>query len=364
MAYTKAEELKASLGLQDAEVAQLDQVTERFPMLISDYYLSLIDWNDPEDPIRKMAVPAIEELQHGGSFDTSGEAQNTLIPGLQHKYRETALILTTDQCAMYCRHCFRKRLVGLSSQEVAKHWNEIFGYIRTHQEISNVILSGGDALVNRNADIQRYLDELSGMEHIDLIRIATRTPVTLPARISEDAELLGILAHYGKSKQIYVITQFNHPNEVTDASRAAVSALTAAGCIVRNQMVLLRGINDDAATITALFRCLTQMGCTPYYVFQCRPVTGIKNHFQVPLRKGLAIIEAAKARQNGLAKAFKYCMSHPAGKLEILGMDAREHMLFKFHEAKNPDHCGRLMAVALPEHAGWLPDALDAWISA
>ena len=364
MAYTQMKALQTFMGLQDAEVAQLNQVSERFPMLISDYYLSLINWNDPQDPIRKMAVPSMAEMQHGGSFDTSGEAQNTPIPGLQHKYRETALILTTDQCAMYCRHCFRKRLVGLAGKEVAEHWDEIFAYIRAHTDINNVILSGGDALMNSNEDIRRYLEALTRIDHIDLIRIATRTPVTLPTRIAGDAALLEILTHYAKRRALYVITQFNHPNEVTEASRAAIRALTAAGCVVRNQTVLLQGVNDDPGTLTALFGGLMRMGCTPYYVFQCRPVTGIRSHFQVPLHKGIAIVEAAKAHQNGLTKAFKYCMSHPAGKLEIIGMDAAGQMLFKFHEAKNPRHCGRLLAVTLPKDAGWLPDSLDAWVGA
>jgi len=360
MLYTQMHELKNILSLTDAQVEELKQVADRFPMMIGTYYLSLIDQTNPDDPIRKMAIPSLAELSKDGRFDTSGEADNTPIPGLQHKYRETALILVTDQCAMYCRHCFRKRLVGLASKEVASHWQEIVTYIQNHSEISNVILSGGDALMADDDALVQFLDALTQIDHIDLIRIATRTPVTFPERILQDTALLAQLAHFGKRKQLYVVTQFNHPHEVTAQSTAAIKALLHAGCIARNQMVLLKGVNDDPAVITSLFRALTGIGCMPYYVFQCRPVTGVQNHFQVTLWEGLEIVERAKASQNGMAKAFKYCMSHTTGKLEILGDSGSTDMLLRYHEAKDPSLYGKLLRVPLEKDACWLPDNFDA----
>ena len=358
MPYTHAEALSKAMMLDEADINRLNSVLDQYPMLISDYYYSLIDFDDPNDPIFKMAVPSLQEMSREGSFDTSGEASNTLIPGLQHKYRETAMILSTNKCAMYCRHCFRKRLVGLSDDEVAAHLDEIFAYIAAHKEISNVLVSGGDALMNKNAVIERYLKVLTAMEHLDLIRLATRIPVTLPARITEDHDLQSLLKRYGRLKKLYMVTQFNHPREITPQSAAAVRILSEAGCAVRNQTVLLKGVNDDASVLSTLLRNLTAIGCQPYYIFQCRPVTGVKNHFQVPLRAGLEIVESAKAMQNGMGKAFKYCLSHPEGKLEILGCVAGGQMLFRFHEAKDPQNCGKVFSLPVDSGSCWLPETL------
>ncbi len=358
MPYTCAEDLKEAMGLSDAGVDRMNSILDQYPMLISEYYYSLIDFDDPNDPILKMAVPSVDEMDVDGSFDTSGEASNTLIPGLQHKYRETAIILSTNKCAMYCRHCFRKRLVGLTDDEIAEHLDEIFAYIAAHKEISNVLISGGDAFMNGNETIKKHLRALTAIDHLDLIRLATRTPVTLPMRITEDDELLGLLASYGKRKKLYVVTQFNHPREITPQAASAVQALLHAGCVVRNQTVLLRGVNDDAAVLSELFRGLTAIGCLPYYVFQCRPVKGVKNQFQVPLMTGIEIVESAKAHQSGMGKSFKYCLSHPEGKLEIIGLAANGEMLLKYHEAKDPKKCGRILSLPLLPDDCWLPETL------
>ncbi len=358
MPYTSAEDLKEAMGLSDAGVDRMNRVLDQFPMLISDYYFSLIDFDDPNDPILKMAVPSVDEMNMDGSFDTSGESSNTLIPGLQHKYRETAIILSTSKCAMYCRHCFRKRLVGLSDDEIASHLDEIFAYIAAHREISNVLVSGGDAFMNSNGTIEKHLNALTAIGHLDLIRLATRTPVTLPERITEDRGLTNLLARFGQRKKLYVVTQFNHPREITLQSTAAVRALQQAGCVVRNQTVLLKGVNDDASILSDLFRGLTRIGCQPYYVFQCRPVKGVKNQFQVPLWQGISIVESAKARQNGLGKSFKYCLSHPEGKLEILGLMPNGDMLLKYHEAKDASKCGKMLSLPLGPDDCWLPETL------
>ena len=144
---TDVVQLQAQLGLNASETEQLQELCEHFPMSITRHYLQQIDWSDPSDPIRKMCVPTFFEMDRSGTFDTSGEASNTVCEGVQHKYRESALILTTNRCAMYCRHCFRKRLVGSSDEEIARSFFKVMDYVHDHKEISNVILSGGDALM-------------------------------------------------------------------------------------------------------------------------------------------------------------------------------------------------------------------------
>mgnify|MGYP000002857662 FL=1 len=175
---THAGELEDIMHLHGEHEQEVERILERFPMSVPRYYLSLIDWNNPKDPIRRMCIPSLEENDMTGKFDTSGEAENTRLPGLQHKYGETALILSTHRCAMYCRHCFRKRLVGISEEETADNFEKAADYIREHKEISNVLISGGDALLNSNEALEHFLDVLSSMEQLDFLRIGTRTPVT------------------------------------------------------------------------------------------------------------------------------------------------------------------------------------------
>ena len=364
---TTAEEIAVKMHLSSESEKKLEEILEHFPMSATRYYLSLIDWNAPpeeleKDPIFRMAIPSIAETDLSGTFDTSGEGSNTVLSGLQHKYHETALMLSTNICAMYCRHCFRKRLVGLSQNSEAEgDISEIAEYICRHSEISNVLISGGDAFMNSNERIRELLEAFTAIPSLDLIRFGTRTPVVFPMRIYEDQELLDLLRsfsiHGGTArqgrKQIYVITQFNHPREITEQSRRAVDALMRAGVVVRNQTVLLKGVNDDPAVLGRLLKSLTGIGVLPYYVFQCRPVQGVKAQFQVPLLQGYEIVEKAKAMQNGQGKAFRYCLSHETGKIEILGVDGEE-MLFKYHQAKYDKDAGRLFKLPVRDDQCWL----------
>ena len=332
--------LRDYIPLSGGEEQLLSSVQKKFPVFVNPYYLSLIDPSDPEDPIRKMCIPSKEELSSSGSLDTSGEKANTVLPGLQHKYAQTALILSTNKCATYCRHCFRRRLVGVHNKESAIDLNKIAEYIRSHEEISNVLISGGDAFMNSNQRIKDYLSLLCDIPHIDFIRFGTRTPVVLPQRITTDSELMNILAAASKHKKLYVVTQFNHSKEITHESTKAVNTLLELGIPVLNQAVLLRGVNDDAEILGSLVKNLTSIGVLPYYIFQCRPVTGVMNHFQVPLRKGYDIVTSAMNAQNGLGKSLRFMMSHVTGKIEILGIRDPRFMLFKYHEAVMPSDCG------------------------
>jgi lysine 2,3-aminomutase len=275
-------------------------------MRISPYYLSLIDWDDSNDPIRKMAVPSVEELNLEGSYDTSGEAENTKMPGLQHKYSETAVIIATNRCAMYCRHCFRKRLVGLLSEEILKRFEDAAAYVAKHKEINNVLISGGDPLVLKNEIIERFLETLTNIDHLCFIKIGSRVPVTLPHRLS-DPKILAVFKKYSKSnKRLYVVTHFNHPREITTQSIKAVSNLINSGVLLSNQTVLLKGVNDNPGALSTLMNSLVSIGVTPYYVFQCRPVKRVRHHFQVPLCEGVRIVQKAMEKCNGHSKRFKY----------------------------------------------------------
>ena len=352
--YT-VEQLKKYVNLSSDEKKQLEQVAQVHPMRISPYYLSLINWNNPYDPIKKMIMPSSEELNLEGFYDTSGEAENTKMPGLQHKYSETALILTTNRCAAYCRYCFRKRLVGLPTQEILKRFEDAVAYITKHEEINNVLISGGDPLVLENEIIEYFLEALAKIKHLDFIRIGSRVIVTLPSRVS-DQNLLNIFKKYSLSnKRLYVVTHFNHPQEITPQSIEAASNLIEAGVLLSNQTVLLRGINDNPDILANLMNRLVSIGVTPYYVFQGRPVKRVKHHFQVPICEGVRIVEEAKAKCNGHSKRFKYIMSHETGKIEILGILNNE-IYFKYHEAKDREKLGVMFKHHVDEKAGWLDD--------
>lgn len=352
---TTVKELKhvLPLNMEPEDTNKMEKIIKSYPMSIPKYYLSLIDETNDNDPIKKLCIPSIKETDLSGSFDTSGELDNTVVVGLQHKYKQTALVLSTNKCAMYCRHCFRKRLVGVSDKEVSNHFGEIITYIKEHDEISNVLLSGGDAFLNNNQKIESYLRALSEIEHLDLIRFGTRTPVVFPMRIYEDEELLNILKEYSKKKKIYLITHFNHPKELTSEAKRAINSLITAGVIVKNQTVLLKGINDNSDTMAKLLKDLTRFGVIPYYIFQCRPVSGVKNQFQVPLKKAYQIIQETKAKLNGQGKCFRYVLSNETGKIEILG-NMEDKMIFKYHQAKYEKDQGRLFTLNISENQCWI----------
>ncbi len=353
---TTLEDLEKYIYISDKDRKILADVIELHPMSITRYYMSLIDRDNLNDPLLKMMVPSIDEMNTIGSYDTSGESDNTKLTGLQHKYSQTALILSTNHCTAYCRFCFRKRMVGKSNDEIVSRFREAVSYIREHKEITNVLISGGDPFFLDTRVLKIFLEELKDIEHLEFIRFGTRTPVVFPQRIYEDDELVDYMSHYANTyHKIYVITHFNHSNEITPESKKACSRLRNAGIIVQNQTVLTKGVNDDAAVLAALLSDLVKAGVLPYYVFQCRPVSRVKGHFQLSLKEGYEIVEKAKARLNGHGKGFRFIMSHVTGKIEILGI-IEDEIYLKYHQAKNPDNIGRLFKKKLTENAAWLDD--------
>ena len=209
--------------------------------------------------------------------------------------------------------------------------------------------------MNSNDNIRAYLDTFSKIPTLDFIRIGTRTPVVLPMRIYEDEELLDLLKEYNKKKQILIVTHFNHPNEITPEAVRAVKTLIGCGLILRNQTVLLRGVNDDPRTMASLLNRLVSIGVIPYYIFQCRPARGALHEFQIPLLRASRIVEEARTMMSGQAKSIHYCMSHVTGKIEILGCLEDGRMLFKYHQAKLEKDNSRIFIEKLAPDQCWLP---------
>ncbi len=350
------EQLKKHIKIVSEEEKFLQKVIDIHPMSITKYYLSLINKDDINDPIRKIIVPSKEEFDLDGTYDASFEIENTKTVGLQHKYAQTVLILITNRCAAYCRYCFRKRLVGLPNNEILKRFNNAVSYIKNHKEINNILISGGDPLILPTEMIEKFLKSLSKISHIEFIRLGTRIPVVFPDRILSDKNLLSTLKKYSlNTRKIHIVTHFDHPREITEKSVRAVNKLIKANVILNNQLVLLKGVNDNPDTLAELHNKLAGIGVNPYYVFQCRPVKRVKNHFQVPLYDGYNIVENAKKKLNGLSKRFKYVMSHRTGKIEIVGI-IDDEIYFKYHQAKDPRKIGTFFKRKLDKTAGWLDD--------
>ncbi len=347
------EQLKEYVRIQPDEEEKYAKIIREAPLQVPHYYLKLIDKNDDKDPIKNLILPSMKELSDEGSLDTSGEDKNTKLSGLQHEYDQTALIIPTSTCAAYCRFCFRKRMVGKQSNEIATDLTAAYDYLREHKEIDNVLLTGGDPLTLSTKYLEKIISDLREIDSIKIIRFGTRVPVFLPQRISEDKQLLKAIKQCSDSgKKIYAINHFNHPREITKEAIKAQNDLLEAKAILANQTVLLRGVNDKPEIISELFNKLSYIGVTPYYLFQCRPVKHA-THFAVPLGEGYDIYEKAKLGMSGLAKRAKYVMSHYRGKIEIVAVKEGKIYL-KFHQARNREDSGKFLVLDLQENSTWI----------
>lgn len=343
----------------DALVAGVGEVVGRFAFRANDYYASLIDWDDPNDPIRKLVVPSGDELLEYGSLDASNEAANTPLPGLQHKYPDTALLLVTDQCVCFCRYCFRKRLFFPGSRATHRAYREAIAYVAAHPEISDVLLTGGDPLALSTARLREIVAQILTVPHVRTIRIGSKTPAFNPYRILDDGELTGLVREVVASgRTFHVMAHFDHPRELTDAAVAAVAELRAAGAVCLNQCPVTAGINDDPEVLAALFQRCTEAGCPQYYVFQCRPTIGTA-HFVLPIVRVADVVEQARARVSGLSRRARFCLSHESGKVEIVGIDER-HIYARYHRAKRADDSGRFLVYRRDEAARWLDELVPA----
>jgi lysine 2,3-aminomutase len=295
---TTIEQLSHYIPISSDEKSQLEIVSRRYPLAITPYYLSLINPDEPDDPVRKQAVPSVLETGLGfmGMEDPLGEKEDSAVPGLVHRYPDRALMVLTDICPMLCRHCTRKRewRHGAWTRTNAEI-ERMLDYIRNNSGIRDVIISGGDPLTLSNQHLENILSKLREIKHIEIIRIGSRFPVVLPQRI--DAELCAVLAKYGP---IWLNTHFNHPNEITPESVAACDLLLRSGVPVNNQSVLLRGVNDSVEIMTELCHGLLKAKIRPYYLFQCDEVQGTE-HLRTPVEVGVKIIEGMRGYTSGLA---------------------------------------------------------------
>ncbi len=342
--------------LREEEKRELSQVTERFAFRTNTYYNSLIDWNDPEDPIRRIVIPTVEELEVWGKLDASNESKYMKVHGLEHKYPDTALLLVTDVCGIYCRFCFRKRLFMNDNDEVARDVSEGLAYIREHSEINNVLLTGGDPLVLATFKLERILKALSEIPHVRIVRIGSKMLAVNPFRVIDDPALLELFEWFNSEtgKKLYLMNHFNHPKELTSEAKRAVELVQKTGTTLTNQTPVLRGINDDADTLTLLLEELSFMGVPPYYLFQCRPTAGNKT-YSTPIEETIDLVEEARSRVSGLAARVRYVMSHESGKIEILGKSS-ENVFFRYHRAADPENAGKFMIYRRNPEAHWFDD--------
>lgn len=340
----------------DPEVrARLAPVAGRYRFGVTPYYLSLIDWNDPADPLRRIVIPDPQELCEYGSLDPSREADNYVAPGCQHKYPSTALLVVTGTCAGYCRFCFRKRLSGDGTPEATAEPGEALAYIARHPEISNVLLTGGDPLTLPLPKLRQLLRRLRAIPHVRIIRLGTKVPAYDPGAVYRNGDLLATVArHTRPDARIYVMTHFNHPRELTPRAVRAVAALQGAGAILANQTPVLRGVNDSETAMADLMDRLSWAGVTPYYFFQNRPVAGNAG-FGLTLAEAYRVVEAAKRLGSGLAKQARFVMSHASGKIEVLAI-AGDRIYLKYHQARKPADSGRLLIRHLTPRSAWFDD--------
>ena len=295
---TTVEKLSTVIPLSAKEKTQLKLVTTKYPLSVTPYYLSLINVYDPFDPIRKQAIPSFEEITLGnvGFEDPLDEKRDSVVPGLVHRYPDRILMVLTDICPMFCRHCTRKREWHNGGWvRTPAEIKTMLDYVRRHKNLRDVILSGGDPLTLSTQRLEDIISKLRQIDHVEIIRIGTRFPVVLPHRI--DNELCDMLSKYGP---IWLNTQFNHPNEITSESAAACNRLLRAGIPVNNQSVLLRGVNDDVETQIKLCNGLLKIKVRPYYLFQCDEVQGTE-HLRTPVETGIKIIDGMRGRTSGLA---------------------------------------------------------------
>ncbi len=287
----------------------METLLGEFRLGIPPYYLSLIDPRDAGDPIRLQAVPSIDEFLslHSGEADPLAEDAFSPVPGIVHRYPDRCLLIATNSCGLYCRYCTRKRIMEEDMTPASRDaLDAMVAYIARTPAIRDVVVSGGDPLTWSTERLVDLLDRLAAIEHLEVIRIGSRVPVTLPQRVTED--LCVALAQYSA---LWINTHFNHPREVTREAALACSRLARAGIPLNNQSVLLKGVNDDPVTMRSLVHALMRIRVRPYYLYHCDPVRG-SEHLRTPLARGLEIMETLRGHTSGLAVPT-YVVDAPEG---------------------------------------------------
>ncbi len=301
------EHLRQVIRLTPEEEQACAQKQGRLVMAIPPYWASLMDPEDPGCPIRRQAVPVMEEFNVGPHDlrDPCGEDSDMPVPGLVHRYPDRVLFLVTEQCAMYCRHCTRRRLVGVN-HGLMSAYEGTFQYLEEHTEVRDVLISGGDPLMMTDTRLGQVLERLRAIPHLEFIRIGSRTPVTMPQRVTP--ELCEVLKTY---KPIWMSLHFCHPKEVSPRLKGAMEMLADSGVPLGSQTVLLKGVNDDPAVMKKLMHELLKVRVRPYYIYQCDLAEGI-SHFRTSVETGLRIMEALRGHTSGYAVPA-YVVDGPGG---------------------------------------------------
>ncbi|MBQ5864944.1 MAG: lysine 2,3-aminomutase [Bacteroidales bacterium] len=292
------EDLKKYVTLTPEEEEGVKKTLQTLRMAITPYYISLIDPNNPDCPVRKQAVPTGKETYQSPAdlLDPLHEDEDSPVPGLTHRYPDRVLLLITDMCSMYCRHCTRRRFAGQKDGESAiDRIDKAIEYIAKTPQVRDVLLSGGDSLCVSDERLEYIISRVRAIPHVEIIRLGSRTPVVCPQRITDD--LVNMLKKY---HPVWLNTHFNHPQEVTKEAAEACAKLANAGIPLGNQTVLLRGVNDCVNTMKKLMHELVKMRVRPYYIYQCDLSMGIE-HFRTPVSKGIEIIEGLRGHTSGYA---------------------------------------------------------------
>ncbi len=295
---TTCDQLTEVINLKDGEKEEIASCLEHFKMAVTPYFAMLIDNDDHDCPVKRQAVPSIQELNvdECDMSDPLCEEKFSPVEGLVHRYPDRVLLLLTHKCSMYCRHCTRRRVVGCEDFSLdSGKLEKALDYIKNNVQIRDVLLSGGDPLVMTDSWLENIVKKLRAIPHVEIIRIGTRTPVVLPMRITD--ELLGMLRKY---QPIWINTHFNHPKEITPESAQACQKIVDAGIPLGSQTVLLRGINDSADVLKELFTKLVKIRVRPYYLYQCDIAEGI-GHFRTPVSQGIEIMKNIRGYISGYA---------------------------------------------------------------
>ncbi|MBN1829261.1 MAG: KamA family radical SAM protein [Deltaproteobacteria bacterium] len=286
-------------------------------MAVTPYYLSLIDDSSAGDPIAAQCLPDLREtdLQLGGCEDPLDEERSMAVPGLIHRYPDRCLVTVTSRCAVYCRHCNRKRRWQQGERDASPAEMEAWtDYVRKRPNVREVLLSGGDPFTIDLEKLDRLLHDFRSIGHVEILRIGTRMPVTMPVGIDDD-----LASALRRHRPLWISTQFNHPQEITDEAAEACERLLRAGIPIVNQSVLLRGVNDDYDTMRELLYGLERISVKPYYLFQCEPVMGAM-HFRVERRKGVEMMDRLWGSVSGLCiPRFVYDLPGGRGKERLDG---------------------------------------------
>ena len=305
---TTPELLNEYLPLSPIQLEEIERTGASYRWAVSPYYLSLIDPGDPADPIRAQSIPSLAEcIDTVGISDPMDEEHTSPAPAVTRRYPDRLIINVTNQCAMYCRHCQRRRNIGESDQATSRReLRKALDYISRNRELRDLLLTGGDAFMLGNSSLEWLLEQIARIPHVEIKRFGTRTPVTLPYRI--DDQLCELLSRH---LPLYVNTQFNHPLEITPDAREACFKLARAGVSLGNQAVLLKGINDNPHVMRKLNQELLKIMVRPYYLFHPKRVKGTA-HFWVKIEDGLDIMEHLRGYTSGLAIP-SYIINAPLG---------------------------------------------------